>query len=259
MSGPSTHDFATSFDSVAAQYGAARPGYPPELFAAVEELAGRPLRGADVLDVGAGTGIASRLLREQGARVTAVEPGPAMAAELRAATPDLPLVRADGNLLPFPDDSFDVVTYAQSWHWTDPARSVPEALRVLRPGGTLALWRNLSDKEVPWAAEQEERLARVRTTHPGRTDNEAPDVLLAAGLDHERRRMSWTRPVRMETHLAHLGSHSFLAVLPAAESRRILAAEREALLARFPDGVVPEAYVVDLVTVERAGDVPQEA
>ncbi|AQW49784.1 methyltransferase [Streptomyces hygroscopicus] len=136
----SRSSLATSFNAIAAQYAAVRPGYPPELFAMVEEFTGRPLDGADVLDVGAGTGIATRLLAERGARVVAVEPGTGMAAELRSALPRTPLVRGDGNALPFAGGVADLVTYAQSWHWTDPARSVPEAVRVLRPGGALALW-----------------------------------------------------------------------------------------------------------------------
>lgn len=130
---------ALSFDPVAPQYATARPGYPPALLDAVAELAGRSLAGAEVLDCGAGTGIATRLLSERGARVVALEPGAGMAAQLRQAAPRVPLVRGDGNRLPFAADRFDVLTYAQSWHWTDPARSVPEALRVLRPDGALAL------------------------------------------------------------------------------------------------------------------------
>jgi len=48
---------ALSFDTAATQYDTARPGYPPALLDAVEELAGRPLKGARVVDVGAGTGL----------------------------------------------------------------------------------------------------------------------------------------------------------------------------------------------------------
>ena len=91
---------AQSFDTVAAQYAAARPGYPGELFDAVEEISGRPFAGATVLDVGAGTGIATALIRARGAHVTAVEPGAGMAAQLRAGQPEVPIVRADGDALP---------------------------------------------------------------------------------------------------------------------------------------------------------------
>ena len=125
---------ALSFNAAAAQYAANRPSYPPALFDAVEELAGRPLKGARVVDVGAGTGIATALLHARGAEVLAVEPGAGMAAEFRRRCPTSPLVRGNGNALPLADAHADLVTYAQAWHWTDPARSVPEALRVLRPG-----------------------------------------------------------------------------------------------------------------------------
>lgn len=242
---------ATSFDSVASQYAAARPGYPPQLLTAVEELAGRPLRGAEVLDVGAGTGISSRQLAEAGARVLAAEPGPHMAAELRAAAPGIPVVRGDGNALPFAAASFDLVVYAQSWHWTDVDRSLPEALRVLRAGGTLALWWNLVDPDAEWAAEQAERLAPALPLYSGRQDSELVRALREAGVRHGTRRVRWTRPVPLEKHLLNLSSHSHFAVLGPAESRRLLEEERRVLLSRFPDEVVPEAYVVELVTATR--------
>lgn len=130
---------ALSFDTVATQYAAARPDYPSALFDAMEELADRPLVGADVLDCGAGTGTAARLMRERGARVVALEPGAGMAAKLHTAEPKVPLVRGEGNRLPFAAHSFDAITYARACHWTDPVHSVPEALRVLRPRGVLAL------------------------------------------------------------------------------------------------------------------------
>jgi 2-polyprenyl-3-methyl-5-hydroxy-6-metoxy-1,4-benzoquinol methylase len=69
-------ELSSSFGAVAAQYDAARPSYPDQLFDTIEELTGSPLRGARVLDVGAGTGIVTRLLRGRGADVVAVEPTP---------------------------------------------------------------------------------------------------------------------------------------------------------------------------------------
>ncbi|MDG4862561.1 methyltransferase domain-containing protein, partial [Streptomyces sp. T-3] len=111
-----TAEFAQSFDGVAVQYAAARPGYPPQLFDSIEELTGRPLRAARVIDVGAGTGIATALLAARGARVVAVEPGPGMGAQLHTAHPRIPLVRAVGDALPFADATADLVCYAQAWH-----------------------------------------------------------------------------------------------------------------------------------------------
>ncbi|MBT2506796.1 methyltransferase domain-containing protein [Streptomyces sp. ISL-98] len=249
-----THDFALSFDTVAAQYAAARPGYPPALFNAVEELTGRPFPGARTLDIGAGTGIATRLLRDRGARVTAVEPGPGMAAQLRQSLPDVPLVRADGNALPFAAATADLITYAQSWHWTDQARSVPEALRVLRPGGALAVWWNVPDPDTEWTAAQEARLARALPGYHGHSlTDEAVAIIkrhAPTSLDPVFRRLHWTRRIPLDTHLAHLGSRSYFAVLGKSAAAPVLAAERAELLTLFPDGIVEEAYALDL-TVAR--------
>ena len=74
-------------NTAAAQYAANRPSYPPALFDAVEELAGRPLAGARAADIGAGTGIATALLHARGAEVVAVEPGEGMAAQFRRTHP----------------------------------------------------------------------------------------------------------------------------------------------------------------------------
>ncbi|MBW5253582.1 methyltransferase domain-containing protein [Streptomyces sp. P01-B04] len=242
---------ALSFDGAAAQYAAARPGYPAALFDAVEELAGLPLRDARTLDVGAGTGISTRRLHDRGARVVAVEPGPGMAAELRRSLPHVPLVRGDGNSLPFAGASADLITYAQSYHWTDRTRSTPEALRVLRPGGALALWWNVSDHAVPWVADQDTRLrdffrdetgAEDESAHgaPARTRGLLPELAFA------HRRVPWTRRIPLASHLANLSSHSAFLVLGEERTRRFLDEEREHLARLFPDGTVEEAYVVDL-------------
>ncbi|WP_329186369.1 class I SAM-dependent methyltransferase [Actinacidiphila glaucinigra] len=256
---PAHRVLARSFDTVAAQYAAARPGYPGELFDAVEEIGGRSFAGAAVLDVGAGTGIATALMRARGAHVTAVEPGAAMAAQLRAGQPEVPLVRADGDALPFASGVADFVTYAQAWHWTDPAKSSPEAARVLRRGGALALWWNVPDTSVAWVREQEERLARaVPRYHENGLTGTAQDILRSLGsrlgMRTETRVLRWSRTVPLDTHLTMLGSRSYFAVLAPDTARRILADERRALLALFPDGEVAEPYKVDLtVAVKRTG------
>ncbi|WP_405778241.1 class I SAM-dependent methyltransferase [Streptomyces sp. NBC_00859] len=239
---------AHSFNAVAAAYAANRPSYPPALLDAVEELAGRPLAGARVADIGAGTGMATSLLHERGARIVAVEPGDGMTEQFRRTLPGVPVVRGDGNSLPLADASADVITYAQAWHWTDPARSVPEAMRVLRPGGALALWWNVADRGVGWIADQTTRIRRffgdadiVLGAHgtAGRTRE-------LGGLDSADRTVPWTREVPLDTHLANLASHSVFLVAGEKVTREFIDAERAVLKDLFPHGGVREAYVVDL-------------
>ncbi|MET9586004.1 class I SAM-dependent methyltransferase [Streptomyces sp. NPDC006539] len=242
---------ARSFDLVAASYAANRPSYPTALLDAVEELAGCPLKGARVADVGAGTGLATTLLRARGANVIAVEPGPGMASQFRLSLPEVPLVIGDGNNLPLASGSIDILTYAQAWHWTDQRKSVPEALRVLRTGGALALWWNDSDSAVPWIADQDARLRRLFGA-----DDSAPDPVarfrgLPSELGFVNRHVPWTRSVPLDMHLANLSSYSDFLVLGKEATNTFLAEERGLLADVFPNGTVEEHYVVSLAVATR--------
>nr|WSX52393.1 class I SAM-dependent methyltransferase [Streptomyces sp. NBC_00974] len=251
---------ARSFDSAAALYGQYRPGYPEALYDTVEELAGRRFAGARVADVGAGTGIGTAPMRARGAEVVAVEPGDGMAAEFRRGHPDIPIVRGDGNRLPLAGSGVDFLTYAQAWHWTDPILSVPEARRVLRPGGALAIWWNDLDESVGWVAEQGGRIrAFFAEDGPGGAVGGAGAVggtggaavsfrTLPRGLGSgfTTRSVPWSRRIPLEAHLAHLASHSAFLLLGEAGTREFIDAERERLRPVFADGVVEEPYVVSV-------------
>ena len=245
---------AHSFNAAAAQYAANRPSYPPALFDAIEELSGRTLAGARVADIGAGTGIATALLHARGAEVVAVEPGDGMAGQFRHLHPDLPIVRGDGNDLPLRTDSLDFVTYAQSWHWTDTARAVPEAVRVLRPGGALVLWWNTYALDVPWIAGQVGRVAehfREYGANPAAEVNGAPSRSALADpsgrLDFAHRVVRWSRRVPLDTHLANIASHSIFLVAGEEHTGVFLTEERRILKEVFPDGTVEETYDVELL------------
>ncbi|WP_340376984.1 class I SAM-dependent methyltransferase [Streptomyces sp. SS7] len=249
---------AHSFNAAAAQYAANRPSYPSALLDTVETLTGRPLADARVADVGAGTGMATALLHARGARVVAVEPGEGMAAEFRRGLPDVPLVRGDGNRLPLASASLDLLTYAQSWHWTDPALAVPEALRVLRPGGALALWWNTSAVDVPWIEAQARRMERfLGVDHVVQRNGDGSRAALAdptGGLDFTHRTVRWSRRVPLALHLANIGSHSAFLVHDEESTAAFLAEERRHLLAAFPDGTIEETYDVELLLATTPGE-----
>lgn len=96
----------------------------------------RHLPTGRALDVGAGSGGNTAVLRELGWQVTALEYSPA-ASRLCAAR-GIPTVRADARNLPFPDDHFDLLMSTDLWEHVDDDRAVArEAFRVLRPGGAL--------------------------------------------------------------------------------------------------------------------------
>lgn len=253
---PAGSSRARSFDTAAAQYADNRPSYPPALLDVLEELVGRPLAGAQVVDVGAGTGMATALLHHRGAHVVAVEPGEEMAAELRRRVPGVPVLRGDGNALPLAGACADMVTYAQAWHWTDPKRAVPEAWRVLRPGGVLALWWNDVALDIPWIAAQEGRIARHFDGDPlPRPRDEAGQLRRAfQGIEnvprHAHRRLRWSRTMTVDGHLANIGSHSVFLV-SGEHARAFLTEERARLLSLFPEGRVEEVYDVLLIVVPR--------
>lgn len=135
-----TFQLRQTFNQVAELYDQARPGYPEELFADLRRLAGVG-PGARVLEIGCGTGQATVPLAELGCQVVAVELGAELAAVAQrnlARFPQVQVVVAAFESWPLPQEPFDVVLAATSWHWLDPAVRVGKAADALRPGGALA-------------------------------------------------------------------------------------------------------------------------
>jgi SAM-dependent methyltransferase len=132
---------AESFGSVAQEYDRYRPHYPPAL---ISRLVTRP--GLRVLDVGAGTGIASVQLADAGADVLAVEPDPRMAAVCHGKGIDVE--RSTFEQWQPADRTFDLVVFGQSFHWVDPETALPKLASLLNPGGRLALmWNRIAPTE----------------------------------------------------------------------------------------------------------------
>jgi SAM-dependent methyltransferase len=105
------------------------------------------VNGLDVVELGCGTAYVSAWLARRGARPVGVDVTPAQLATARRCQVELgiefPLVEASAEDVPLPDASFDLAVseYGASI-WCDPHLWLPEAFRLLRPGGRLWFLRN---------------------------------------------------------------------------------------------------------------------
>jgi SAM-dependent methyltransferase len=158
---------ALTFGSVAADYERFRPGYPDEVVEEVLAYAARAV--ATALEVGAGTGKATRVFASHGVRVTATDPDAAMLAELVRHVPDsVRPVRAAFEELPS-TTTYDLVYAAAALHWTRPEDRWERIAALLVPGGVFASFGgplDLADPEL----EQAVRAARA----PWLADDDVP-------------------------------------------------------------------------------------
>jgi len=130
-------------------YNAVRPDYPGEamsFFASTFGLDGT----VKALDLGAGSGIFTRQIRDLVGEVIAVDPSDSMREAFEKETPDLEVLNGSDIAIPLEDASVDVVFVAQAFHWFDSMRALQEIRRVLRTGGGLGLIWNERDESVPW-------------------------------------------------------------------------------------------------------------
>ncbi|WP_027342308.1 class I SAM-dependent methyltransferase [Hamadaea tsunoensis] len=139
-------EHALSFGPAAHLYDTIRPTYPRP---AIDWAIG-PKR-VRVLDLGAGTGLLTRVLQNTGHDVVSVDPDERMLAVLATHAGTKPLL-GSAERIPLPDGSVDAVMVGQAYHWFTPERALPEIRRVLRPGGVLAPVWNVRDEHVPWVA-----------------------------------------------------------------------------------------------------------
>lgn len=125
-------------------YDASRPAYPDAVWQALRQRAGlRP--GIDILEIGAGTGLATRQLLAHGpARLVAIEPDPRLAAFLHERHPSIEIIGQPFETAELPDAGFDLVACATAFHWLDPLPALRRIAHLLRPGGHVALWWNVA-------------------------------------------------------------------------------------------------------------------
>lgn len=150
------------FTGLAKDYAQYRPAYSETVLSAIVGLIGKLPSQADAVDVGAGTGIWTRMLARRGFRsVIAVEPNAEMRSHGAAAADNGSVLWIDGSAeqTTLADSSADLLSMASSFHWTDFDTATREFHRVLRPDGHfVALWNPRLIEANPLLVRIEERL-----------------------------------------------------------------------------------------------------
>jgi SAM-dependent methyltransferase len=247
-----TESRARSFGTAAAAYARHRPGYPaPAVDWALAPLAGRT--DLQLLDLAAGTGKLTGSLLSRGT-VTAVEPDPAMLAELRARYPGVEAHEGSAEAIPLPDAVLDAVLVGQAWHWFDPDRAFPEIARVLRPGGVLGVLWNGDDASVEWVRGFHE--AGRWESHVVRTPDEEPRLPAhPAFLPDGFAQFANLVPTTVDGLVAMLRTHSWALVADPAEREAALDRLR-AYLATRPETASGEFELPLVTDVVRAIRLP---
>lgn len=222
-----------SFGSVAEDYDGLRPQAPPE---AVDWLL--PAGCQLAVDVGAGTGLFSRLLVGRAAQVIAVEPDARMRKVAAARSPGVRVVEGRGESIPLSDAVADAVFVSSAWHWMDPERAVREIGRVLRDGGRFGLIWTSRDREVDWVRNldrlpgQDTSDAESADRSRRRLDVVLPEPQIFGNIALETFR--FVRTMAVEDVVAMLGTYSRVIVAGSDDRAHRLAEARAALAVRFP-------------------------
>ena len=219
---------AAGYERGAADYEKGRPGYPT---AAIDALVRECGIGelTTVVDLGAGTGKFTRHLFAHTANVIAVEPVEAMRAAYAANFPGARVIAGTAEDVPgLLEQSVDVVTVAQAFHWFDHARALDEISRLLGAGGWLALIWNTRDVRVPWLAEINELMNRLAGDAPRfrSTDRSWRHPIDEHPAFEELHEAAFDNPVPgvdLETMRARVSSTSYVSALPDDEREDVLA------------------------------------
>ena len=152
-----------------------RPSYPTAAIDKILENLTLPITAADI---GAGTGISSRLLATRGVKVIAIEPNEGMRnAGIRDNTSSVEWKNGTAENTNLPDASVDLVTCFQAFHWFIPEPTLAEFRRILKPKGKLAVVYNNRDKNDEFTAEYSRIVREASKNHPAEAKTKSVEPL----------------------------------------------------------------------------------
>jgi SAM-dependent methyltransferase len=202
ISGGEVSDPTKRFSNRVDDYVRYRPRYPSAVIDLLESSCGLT-RDWVVADVGSGTGIFSEMLLRLGCRVYGVEPNREMreaGERLLAGHPGFVSVDGRAEATTLPGASVDLVTAGQAFHWFDRARSRAEFVRILKPGGWVALvWNKRRKSGTPMNAAYERLLLKYAVDYHSVDHETVTDEMIAAFFHpQEMQQRSFEQPRRLD-------------------------------------------------------------
>jgi SAM-dependent methyltransferase len=249
-----------SFDTVADLYDRYRPEYPQELVESVIQLSGLSV-GGRILEIGSGTGKATRLFASRGYAIHCIEPGRNLAALAARNLQAYPAVTFEHTR--FEDwqeepAAFDLVISAQAFHWVPRETGYAKVARALKPSGSLALFWNMSTGFNGNIQAELDEVYRQVVPELG-SQQSASEETIQDRLDQinqsgcfgpvSLRRFPWSQTYRTSEYLGLIHTYSDHLRLPEQTRQRLFEGVAAAIDAQ--GGSVEREYIVILYVARK--------
>lgn len=245
----------TAYGLDASAYDAGRPDYPERVFTILKERCG--LRsGSSVLEIGPGTGQATRRLVDLGAHVVAVEPDPGMAGFLwdSPLASRIRLIEATFERAELARGAFDLAIAATSFHWVDSSIGLPKLMRIVHQGGWIAIWGTIfgdSGADYPFGDAIRGLLGRSGTARQLIDLERIANAIEQAGFqDVVSERIRWSQVMKPIQVRRLYATQATLLLWKEEDRARVLDAIEETATTRF-GGRVERPFLTVVCTARR--------
>jgi SAM-dependent methyltransferase len=255
-------DNKTIFNALAEQYNAYRPHYPPQSLLFLVTL-GELDRASDIADIGTGTGRIALELAKYVRLVYAVDTASVMLDQLQISAEEEGLsnirtIEAPGEATGLLDESLDLVTLAQAFHWMDKSSALREANRILKPDKPLVLlWNQVTNTDDDYYSEIVSLIKKYNPSYKGGADilsTDFPDFIARSKLfgPIERYTFSFESTYTPESYIGFLLSKSYIGVgISSADLPHFIEGSYLILKKAFPDSHVVEKYETVMLTARK--------
>jgi SAM-dependent methyltransferase len=145
----------------------------------------------------------------------------------------------------------DAILVAQAWHWVEPSLAIPEAARVLAPGGRLGLLWNRRIEAVDWVSELSSIMGSNRSPDAGR---HRPEIGPPFG-PAERFNVDWVHHLSPDAMIDWVASRSYVITLPEAQRESVIGQVRR-LIDDHPALAGDDEIAIRMVTRCTRADLP---